>query len=176
VLDVAPTSEIESVTIRRELREGDSEAIASMHGRIYAAEYGLGGSFESDVVRALERAIENGWPERGGVWIVELEGEVAGTLALIEEDPTVARIRWFLLDAAVRGRGLGRRLLDELVGEADAAGYELIRLDTFSELQTAAHLYRSFGFAVVASHYDDRWGRRLRHQDYERRRAALAAR
>lgn len=174
MLDVAADPRTHPVTIRRELLEGDAAAIARMHGRIYAAEYGLGGSFEPDVARALVDAIERGWPERGGVWVVEGGGAIAGTLALIEEDPTSARIRWFLLDPRVRGRGLGRTLLAELVAEADAAGYAVIRLETFSELGTAAHLYRSFGFTVVGSYRDDRWGRPLLHQDYERR-AALAA-
>jgi GNAT superfamily N-acetyltransferase len=170
VLDVAPTSRVERVTIRRELREGDPEAIAQMHGRIYAAEYGLGGSFEADVECELGRAMARGWPERGGVWIVEHGDEVAGTLALIVEDPRVARIRWFLLDPSVRGRGLGRQLLGELVAEADAASHEVIRLETFSELRTAGHLYRSLGFALTSSHEDDRWGRPLQHQAYERLR------
>lgn len=171
MLEVAPTHGTPAVTIRRELREGDPERIARMHGEIYAAEYGLGGSFEPDVARELERAIDRGWPERGGVWVVEDEGEIAGTLALIEEDPEDARVRWFLLDRALRSRGLGRLLLGELVAEADAAGYRTIRLDTFSELRAAARLYRSFGFEVVGAHYDDRWGRLLLHQDYERLRS-----
>jgi ribosomal protein S18 acetylase RimI-like enzyme len=170
MLEVAPISPADPVTIRRDLREGDPEAITRIHGRIYAAEYGLGGSFEPDVALALERAISAGWPERGGVWIVEHDDEIAGTLALIEEDLRTARIRWFLLDPSVRGLGLGRRLLAELAAEADAAGYEVIRLETFSELTVAARLYRSFGFEVVGAHHDDRWGRMLLHQEYERRR------
>jgi ribosomal protein S18 acetylase RimI-like enzyme len=171
MLEAAPISPTEPVTIRRELREGDLDAIVRMHGRIYGAEYGLGGNFEPDVERALDEAMRQGWPERGGVWIVEQGGDVAGTLALIEEAPTEARLRWFLLDEALRGSGLGRRLLAELVEEADAAGYALIRLETFSELTTAARLYRSIGFELVGSYRDARWGRPLLHQDYERRRA-----
>jgi GNAT superfamily N-acetyltransferase len=142
-----------------------------MHGRIYAVEYGLGGSFQPDVEVALERAFACGWPDRGGVWLVDHDREIAGTLALIEEEPSAARLRWFLLHASVRGLGLGRRLLGELVAEADAAGYDVIRLETFSELRTAAHLYHSFGFEVIASHRGDRWGRPLTYQEYERRRA-----
>jgi ribosomal protein S18 acetylase RimI-like enzyme len=176
VLEVAEAPRSEPVTVRRELRDGDQEAIARMHGRIYAAEHGLGGTFEPDVERELGRALARGWPQRGGVWIVERAGELAGTLALIEEGRTTARIRWFLLDPRVRGRGLGRGLLAELVEEADAAGYRLIRLETFSELTTAARLYRSLGFSVVGSHEDDRWGRALLHQEYERRRSPATLR
>lgn len=164
-------TETASVTIRRELREGDREAIVRMHRTVYAAEYGLGGSFAADVDVEFGRARELGWPDRGGAWMAERGGRLAGTLALIEEGPATAQLRWFLLEPALRGQGLGARLLGELIAEADAAGYRLIRLKTFSELRAAAHLYRSHGFAVVESRRDDRWGRELELQSYERRRA-----
>jgi GNAT superfamily N-acetyltransferase len=158
------------VTIRRELRPGDVEALVRMHGTIYPREHRVGGSFEADVARDLASAIERGWPERGAVWIVEHEGQIAGSLALAEEGEGPARVRWFLLAPQVRGRGLGRRLLDELVGEADDAGHQVLCLVTFSELRVAAHLYRGHGFEVVEAHRDDRWGRPLLLQRYERRR------
>jgi GNAT superfamily N-acetyltransferase len=160
----------EPVTVRRELRPGDVEAIAAMHGETYGREYGVNSSFEGDVVRNLEAAIDTGWPERGSLWLVEHDGELAGSLALTEESAGVACVRWFLLVPAVRGGGLGRRLVTELVSEADAAGYELVHLMTFSELRAAAHIYRTVGFEVTGSREDDRWGRPLTFQTYERRR------
>src|SRR5919204_3930372 len=170
MLETASGSRSEPVTIRRRLREGDSEALVDMHATIYAAEHGLGGTFAADVARELGGAIRRGWPERGGAaWIVERAGEVAGSLALVAADDGTARVRWFLLEPRLRGRGLGRRLLADLVAEADAAGYELVRLDTFSELRAAAHLYRSFGFEVVDAYRDARWGPPLLLQTYERR-------
>jgi len=158
------------VTIRRELRPGDVDALVRMHGTIYPREHRVGGSFAPDVARDLSAAVERGWPARGAVWIVEHEGEIAGSLALTEEGEGPARVRWFLLAPQVRGRGLGRRLLDELVAEADDAGHELLCLVTFSELTLAARLYRSHGFGVVEERWDDRWGRPLLLQRYERRR------
>jgi GNAT superfamily N-acetyltransferase len=170
VLETATPPRSDSVTVRRELRPGDVEALVRMHAAIYEGEYRLGGSFAPDVARDLEAAIERGWPQRGGVWIVEAGGEVAGSLALTEEPGAPARVRWFLLAPEVRGLGLGRRLLAELVAEADEAGHRVLCLVTFSELRTAARLYRSHGFEVTDSHEDDRWGRPLLLQRYERRR------
>jgi GNAT superfamily N-acetyltransferase len=158
------------VTIRRELQPGDVEALVRMHGTIYPREQRLGGSFEADVARDLESAIDRGWPQRGAVWIVEHGGEIAGSLALTVESDEPVRIRWFLLAPSLRGTGLGRHLLAELVAEADEAGYEAICLVTFSDLHTAGHLYRSLGFEITESHRDDRWGRPLLLQRYERRR------
>ena len=97
-------------------------------------------------------------------------GEIAGSLALTEEDDGPAKIRWFLLAPSLRGQGLGRRLLTELVAEADEAGHERLCLVTFSDLRSAARLYRSLGFEITDSYRDGRWGRPLLLQRYERRR------
>jgi GNAT superfamily N-acetyltransferase len=162
------------VTIRRELRTGDLAAIQRLHGAIYGREHGVNATFEDDVAEALAAALDAGWPERGGFWAVEKEGRLAGTLALTEESPGAARVRWFLLDPSLRGLGAGRRLLEELIAEADEAGYELLLLDTFSELRTAAHLYRGHGFAVTDEREWTRWGPTLLLQRYERRRSVAA--
>ena len=80
------------------------------------------------------------------------------------------RVRLFLLARELRGQGLGRRLLDELLAEARAAGYERLTLSTFSDLRAAAHLYREAGFRVVREETTPRWGReRFTYQHYELR-------
>jgi GNAT superfamily N-acetyltransferase len=169
VLETAPTLESGPVRVRRELRRGDPEAIERLHGEIYGREHGVNATFQDDVAAALSEAFAAGWPERGGLWAVEREDRLAGTLALCEETESVARVRWFLLDPVLRGEGLGRRLLDELIAEADDAGYELLQLDTFSRLRTAARLYRQHGFTVTSEREWTRWGPRLLLQRYERR-------
>jgi ribosomal protein S18 acetylase RimI-like enzyme len=73
-----------------------------------------------------------------------------------------------LLDADVRGSGLGRRLLEELLDTARANGFERAVLETFSDLTAAAHLYLEHGFRVVSSETAPRWGRaELTYQRYE---------
>jgi len=173
VLETAPTIESDSVRVRRELRPDDPAEIQRLHGAIYGREHGVNATFEDDVAEAVSSALAAGWPERGGLWAVEQGDRLAGTLALNEESPTVGRVRWFLLEPALRGQGLGRRLLDELIAEADDAGYELLLLDTFSELRTAARLYREHGFEVTAEREWTRWGPTLLLQRYERRRHVL---
>jgi predicted GNAT superfamily acetyltransferase len=77
-------------------------------------------------------------------------------------------LRWFVLDRQLRGRGLGRRLIGELLELAERIGYERVALETFNELRTAGHLYRSFGFEVVSVETGPRWGRaEITYQRYE---------
>lgn len=150
----------EGIEIRRELRPGDLGTIVREHGRVYSREHGLDRSFEAMVGAAVAQAAERGWPgEREGVWIVEHDGAFAGCLALTDEGDGLAFLRFVLLDSSLRGRGLGRRLIGEAVATAEEHGFNRLGLETFSELRTAAHLYRSYGFEVVWEDRRPRWGR-----------------
>lgn len=50
------------------------------------------------------------------------------------------------LTPAVRGKGLGRRLLEDLLAMARSRGHRRVVLDTASVLKEAIALYRSRGF------------------------------
>jgi GNAT superfamily N-acetyltransferase len=156
-------------SIRRRLRPGDLGAIIEHHGRQYAAEYGVDSSFEAHVAAAVARAALRGFPrESEAIWIVERNGEHAGSLAMTDEGDGTACVRFFVLDPELRGRGLGRRLLEELLDNARAAGFERAVLETFSDLASAAHLYRVHGFKVASAETGPRWGRaELTYQRYE---------
>lgn len=164
-----PPSEARGPTVRRRLLPGDLGAIVAHHGVAYAREYGLDASFEAHVGVAVGEAGARGWPDqREGAWIVEHDGRHAGSLGLTDEGGGLAALRWFLLDEEVRGHGLGRRLVGELVREARAGGYHTVRLETFSELTAAARLYREHGFELVGAETGPRWGRdQLTYQRYE---------
>jgi GNAT superfamily N-acetyltransferase len=110
-----------------------------------------------------------GWPaERECVWIVERDGDLAGSIALTDDGDDTAGLRWFALEPSLRGRGLGRQLVGEVVAAARRHGYARMRLETFSDLRAAAHLYREHGFEVVHEETGPRWGRdRVTYQHYE---------
>ncbi len=165
-------------TIRRELRAGDLGAIVAHHGRVYGEEYGVDATFEGHVARSVAQAALRGFPSpREAICLVELEGEHVGSLALTDEGDGEAAIRWFVFSPEVRGRGLGRRLLGEMLAAASELGYRRIWLETFSELEAAAHLYRDHGFEVVSADEAPRWGReRIVYQRYELELSAVPAR
>jgi GNAT superfamily N-acetyltransferase len=156
-------------SIRRELHPGDLGAIIEHHGRAYAREYALDSGMEAHVAAAVAQATLQGFPrDTEAIWIVELEDRHAGSLAMTDEGEGVAFVRFFLLDGELRGKGLGRRLLEELLDTARARGFEHAALETFSELDAAAHLYREAGFRVVSAETGPRWGRAdITYQRYE---------
>jgi peptidyl-dipeptidase Dcp len=166
---LATAIESGEVSVRGDLRPGDLGAIATLHGTCYAAEHGLDRAFEAGVARGLVEAVARGWPERGRLWAVERRGRLAGSLGLTEEGAGEGKVRWFLLERDLRGQGLGRALIEELLEEAEARGIRLLRLETFSALETAGRLYRSVGFELVDSRRFSDWGRPIVLQHYERR-------
>jgi ribosomal protein S18 acetylase RimI-like enzyme len=154
--------------IRRGLRPGDLDNIVAHHGRLYGREYGVDKGFEAHVAASVAQAAARGFPgEREAICIIEREGRHAGSIALTDEG-SEAVLRWVVLDPELRGRGLGRRLIGEMVSRARELGYERVRLETFSELEAAAHLYREHGFRLVSEEVGPRWGRdRIAYQRYE---------
>jgi ribosomal protein S18 acetylase RimI-like enzyme len=158
----------EQAMIRRKLRDGDADAIVELHRRVYCAEYGMNDAFVASVRRAVQAAAFAGWPQRSGaVWLVEQDGEVRGALALTDEGEGIGRVRLFVLDPALRGRGLGAFLLRELLARARADGLRKLELETFSELTVAARLYRAAGFKLVWEREQLDWGPPVTYQRYE---------
>jgi ribosomal protein S18 acetylase RimI-like enzyme len=157
------------IIVREELRPGDMEAIVAHHRRIYADEYGVNSEFGDFVAAAVARAAERGFPnEHEAIRIVELEGEHAGSIGLTDEGNGEAAIRWVVLSPEVRGNGLGRRLVGEMLAFAEEHGYRKVWLETFSELEAAAHLYLDHGFVVTSADTAPRWGRdAITYQRYE---------
>ena len=66
---------------------------------------------------------------------------------------------------AVRGLGIGRRLLEELERRAAAAGVPALRLETNRALQEAIGLYRSAGYVEVEAFNDEPYA----HHWFEKR-------
>jgi ribosomal protein S18 acetylase RimI-like enzyme len=161
-------SAIGETVVRRALRDGDVVALAELHRQVYGAEYGLNEEFVGAVHRGVQAAVATGWPQRSGaVWLVERGGPLLGGLALTDEREGVGKLRWFVLDPSLRGHGLGRSLVAQLLDEARAAGLHTLRLETVSLLTVAARIYRRAGFEVVWERERTDWGPPLTYQGYE---------
>ena len=50
----------------------------------------------------------------------------------------------------IRGRGIGRRLLEELISLAKERRFQVVTLETASVLRAAISLYRARGFVPIA--------------------------
>jgi GNAT superfamily N-acetyltransferase len=111
----------DDIVIRTTLRPGDVETIVELHRATYAREYGSCDTFATYVAEPLRAFAWQPRP-RARVWIAERDGAMVGCVAIVEVDARVAQLRWFLVEPAARGMGLGRRLLDDAVSFARSSG------------------------------------------------------
>ena len=138
-----------SITLRWDVRPGDLGRLLSLHGALYADEWGYDLTFEGYVAGTLGHFAAPLDPSGERLWLAEIDTQLVGCVALVRHSAVVGQLRWLLVAPAARGRGLGRRLVGEVVAFARSAGYRSVFLDTVRELEAAAALYRAAGFALV---------------------------
>ena len=110
------------------------------------AEYGLKpdpGCTDADL-----SDIEQSYLARGGVFRVleEQDGSIVGSYGLCPTEPRTCELRKMYLHRPYRGKGLGRRLLEDALAHAKEADFQRVTLETASVLREAIRLYESYGF------------------------------
>ncbi|WP_460998875.1 bifunctional helix-turn-helix transcriptional regulator/GNAT family N-acetyltransferase [Streptomonospora sediminis] len=147
---------------------GDLGWIVERHGKLYAAEYGWDSAFEAWVARLVADHGRSADADAERMWIADLDGARAGCISCVREDPQTARLRLFLVEPAVRGRGVGSALVHQCLGFARTAGYRRIVLSTYSVLSAARRIYQAAGFRLVAEEPEHVFGHDLTAQVWER--------
>ena len=155
-------------TIRNRLEPGDVGEIVRLHGVLYAREYQFDSTFEAYVAKPLAEFVLTS-SQRSRIWIATRDSRIVGCIAIVESTPTVAQLRWYLVDPCARGTGLGKRLLNDAVEFCRQCGYDSIILWTVSSLAAAAHLYQAVGFEKVEANATHIWGVDVVEEKYELR-------
>lgn len=102
-----------------------------------------------DAVEQDLRSVAKFEPPDGRLLLAADNGEGVGTASMQRIGPDTAEIKRMFVSPRHRRGGVGRAMLDQLIGVAAAAGYQRLRLDS-PDFMTAAHdLYRSRGFVMI---------------------------
>jgi len=137
----------------REVDVTSAEALVLLDA--YFAERAAGFPAEQGVYRPTYPTAEQFTPPAGVFLVVEDDGEVIGCggVRRIQRRPETFDVRFEVkhlwLAHAARGRGAGRRLLEELERRAVEYGAHEVVLDTNASLEAAGGLYRSSGYVDI---------------------------
>jgi len=143
--------------------------IASLHGRFYAQHWGFGVFFERRVAQELADFAQSLPDDDKALWLCVENGRSLASLA-IDGNPhyRAAHLRWFIVDDALRGTGIGRELMSLAMRFVDAR-FDETYLNTFKGLDAARHLYESFGFTLTHEEAGTQWGSPVTEQQFRRR-------
>lgn len=144
--------------------------VAGLHGRYYAQHWDLPVAFECKVASDMAEFLGRYDPARDLVLSAIGTGRVQASISLDGSRsslaPRQAQLRWFIVDEALRGTGIGRRLFERVLSFGRQAGFGSIYLTTFRGLDAAAALYCTAGFELVEAKAGSTWGRELVEEKY----------
>jgi molybdopterin-guanine dinucleotide biosynthesis protein A/GNAT superfamily N-acetyltransferase len=97
-------------------------------------------------------------------WVAVVEDRVVGSVALRRLGPHELELKRMYLRPDLRGRGVGRRLLETALGWARERDIRTIGLDTTERMEAARHLYERYGFVRVPGDAPRQGQRRLLYE------------
>jgi L-phenylalanine/L-methionine N-acetyltransferase len=146
-------ADLASSVIVRPYESADAAAISAIHQQPHALRNTLAMPFRSpETIVAWHEPLERG--ATGGFALCAVAGgEVVGHVALFVQPAPRAHAASFgiAVHDARAGRGIGARLMREMLAAADGAlGLRRIELTVFDDNHRAIDLYARFGFVVEA--------------------------
>lgn len=158
------------VVIAEGWRPGVVGAIVALHAVYYARAWGFGPFFEAKVARELAEFLDRYDGDHDRLFVAVQDEHIVGSL-VIDGGKAIggkdAHLRWFILDQAWHGAGIGARLMESGMAFLRAGAFARCTLVTFAGLDAARTLYERAGFRLVGEAQAMTWGTRVTEQRFE---------
>jgi DNA-binding MarR family transcriptional regulator/N-acetylglutamate synthase-like GNAT family acetyltransferase len=153
----------------RDYRPGDIGWITHRQAVLYHQEYGWNVEYEALIAGIMSKFVTTFDPAREKCWVAEIEGEIVGSVFVVQKTRSVAQLRLLYVEPDARGLGIGRRLVDECIRFARSKKYGTLTLWTNSVLTSARRIYESAGFRLVKEEKHRSFGKNLVGQNWDLR-------
>jgi GNAT superfamily N-acetyltransferase len=117
----------------------------------YAASLGVDLCFQN-FGRELAELPGDYAPPAGRLMMAMEEARAAGCVALRNIDDATCEMKRLYVRSEYRGKGIGKALVNAILSEARAIGYQRVRLDTLPQMKEAVALYQSLGFRPIPAY------------------------
>ncbi len=154
--------------VLRDPRPGDMGLVVANQAMVYAQEFGWNAEYEALVAEIVAKFIREFDRDSERCWIAEKDGKMVGSVFVVRQDETTAKLRLLYVDGSARGLGMGHRLVDECLRFARQAGYKRMVLWTNSVLTDARRIYEKAGFELVEEEQHHSFGKDLVGQYWAR--------
>lgn len=157
------------IPVARGYIPGSIGRVAELNGTYYHENWGFGLVFEAMVATDLSAFLQRYDDARDGFWCALLGDRIEGHITIdgVHSESEGAHLRYFIVSDALRGRGVGNRLITSAVDFCREAGHKKIYLWTFNGLSAARYLYEKAGFRIVEQKRGTRWGTEVTEQRFE---------
>lgn len=85
----------------------------------------------------------------GKIFYAQYNNAVVGTVSLIKVSNTDYELSKMAVTDGVQGLGIGKKMIDHCIEEAQAMQLKKLILYSNTKLETAIHLYKKYGFVEV---------------------------
>jgi len=132
--------------VLRSFRPGDESAFRELNEAWIAKYFTIE---EPDRV-VLSDPVANIIGEGGYIFMAVVDDLPVGCCALLPMQPGAFELAKMAVTESIRGRGIGRRVLEYAIDQARKLGASRLYLETNRTLANAIHLYESVGFQHVS--------------------------
>lgn len=117
----------------------------------YAKELGVDLCFQDFDNELKEISIQYNAPS-GFLLLLKYKNEFIGCVGLRKMKNEISEMKRMYIKKEFRGKGLSKKMIEEIVVQANKMNYKKILLDTLPQMKEAINLYALFGFKEIKAY------------------------